>query len=86
MCCVFRLPELQGVTMQDTVPKILTLSHCIDNISEDKTDSLLLVHYSPTFPHTDVITWSLVTEEIDEIFQEFDPPPLFFFLKHVFTF
>lgn len=57
--------------MQDTMPKILTLRHCIDSISEDKTDSLLLVHYPFMFPYTGVITWSLVTEEVDEIFQEF---------------
>lgn len=52
--------------------KILTLSHSIDNISEDKTDSLPSVRDPPTFLYTGVITWSLVTEEADEIFQEFD--------------
>lgn len=58
--------------MRDTMPKILTLSHSIDNISEGKTDSLLSVHDPPTFLYTGAITWSLVTEEADEIFQEFD--------------
>lgn len=58
--------------MQDTMPKILTLSHSIDNISEDKTDSLPSIHDPPTFPYTGVITWSLVTEKVGDIFQEFD--------------
>lgn len=63
--------------MQDTMPKILTSGHSIDNTSVDKTDSLPSVHDPPTFPNTGVITWSLVTEEADEIFQEKNP--LFFF-------
>lgn len=37
--------------MQDTMPKILTLGHSIDNISEDKTDYLPSVNDSPAFPH-----------------------------------
>lgn len=36
-CCFFRLPDPYGVIMQDTMSKILTLSHSIDNISEDKS-------------------------------------------------
>lgn len=34
----FRLPDPYGVIMQDTMSKIFTLSHSIDNASEDKTD------------------------------------------------
>lgn len=48
----------------------------MDNISEDKTDSLPSVYDPSTFPYTGVSTWSLVTEESDEIFQEFDICPL----------
>lgn len=36
--------------MQDTMPKILPLSHSNGNISEDKTDSLPSVHDPPTSP------------------------------------
>lgn len=57
--------------MQDIMPKILPLSSN-GNISEDKTDFLPSVHDPPTSPHTGIITWSLVTEETDYIFQEFD--------------
>lgn len=58
--------------MQDTMPKVLPLRHSNGNISEDKPDSLPAVHDPPASPHTGVITWSLVAEEADCIFQEFD--------------
>lgn len=58
--------------MQDTMLKILPLSQYNSNISEDKTDSLPSVHNPLTSPHTGFITWSLVTEEADYIFQEFN--------------
>lgn len=54
------------------MPKILPLSHSNDNISEDKTDSLPSVYDFPTSSHTGGITQSLMTEEGDYIFQEFD--------------
>lgn len=56
--------------MSDTMRNILTLSQSLDNMSEDKIDSLVSVQNPPTFPYT---SDHLITpEEADKIFQEFD--------------
>lgn len=69
------------------MPKILTLGLSIDNISGDKADYLPSVSGSPTFPHYSPCSHYylvMVSEEVDEIFQEFDPLYVFIFLKSFF--